>query len=55
MKIFKKHICKFNVNLYNIHRIDGNSSLISKCKCGEIKHTIVHLESDFYNDFIKKA
>jgi hypothetical protein len=53
MKLFKKHVCEFNKLIYNIPRSNNTANVITKCKCGNMDHSRIHMDSVKYNSLIK--
>ena len=53
MRLFKKHICKFDRLIYNIPRSNNTANVITKCECGKIDHSRIHMESVTYKLLIK--
>ena len=53
MNLFKKHICNFNRLVYNIPRSNNTANVITRCQCGKIDHSRIHMESDAYKLLIK--
>lgn len=51
LSIFKKHVCNYNIKLYDIQMENNTSYLVTQCKCGKTKLRRVHNNSIAYQEY----